>query len=257
MTNRKYLRNNKGSLVELAPVLMILLVFVVLPLIDLAAVGTGMATIVLTTHEVAARAANQQTYDNALSMMAAEANSMLATGFARFAGMRPTGGYQTCGIDLYIESTNFRNNGTTQEFGPNTPVNGAIDPTQNIYEVNARAHFQVGPAISFAAIPGLSAVPGLGKPADINFTVARSVEHPAGLGKLATDPTASTASVTKFDRAVRNTVPPPNIPGVPTPPSLMAGFDPSGWNFPGIYQAIAAAGKTIVSENVLIVKATD
>jgi hypothetical protein len=244
-------RNRKGSLAEFGPVVWILFVLIVFPLIDLMGVVTGMANIVLLTHQAVSRAANQQTYDNALAAMAAEATNNMSSGFARLAKLQAVGGYQACGMNLYVNATDYRSGGTTK-FGPNTPVPPPIDPTKYIYEVTASAQFQTGPFIDLSGIPILGLVPGLGKPADLTFSASRSVEHPSGLGRLNSDPN-NTATVTAFNRTIRNTVPIP--PGTIVSASNLSGFDNSGWNYPGIYDAIARAGQTIVAENVLIVDA--
>jgi hypothetical protein len=245
MRSQRSRRSQNGNLVEFAPVLFVLFLLVLMPVIDLLGLGTGMATVVLLTHQSATQAANSADYDTALAAMVQETNRDLASGFAKFARITPLKGYQNCGTDLWVKVTNYRN-GTTTAVGPNTPVAPPIDLSNNIYAYTARATCDVGPIVNMGFIPLLANVPGLGKPATIIFDATRNVEHPSGLDNGQTQANLNKdtgGSVPKFDRTPKGT------------PAL--GLDNSGWNYPGIYDAIKAAGQTVVAENVLVVKGTD
>ena len=245
MRNHRSRRSQKGSLIEFAPVLFILFSLILMPIIDLIALGTGTATLVLLTHKSATQAANSADYDTALEKMVQETNSDLKSGFAQFALIKPVKGYQNCGTDLWVKATNYRS-GTTVNFGPNTPVPPPVDLSNNIYEYTARATCEVGPLVNMGLIPFLAGVPGLGRPATITFDATRSVEHPNGLDNgqtLASLNKDSGGNVPKFDRS------PTGTPAI--------GLNNSGWNYPNIYDAIAQAGQKVLAENVLIVKGTD
>jgi len=233
------MRDKRGNLSEYPVALMVLLLIIVVPLIDLLGVVTGSCVACLIAHQASSRAADHQLYTTALSTMQTEATNLLSTGFAAFARMRPVGGYQGSGADLYILESNYRSGGT-KSYGPNLPVETTIDPSTCLYECNVQAQYQVGPTVSLASMPFIGDVPGLGKPALIRFAASRAAEYPMGLNK--TSDVATTIGA--------KTVGPCNIP-------WDAAFNPAGssWNFPNIYQMIKARGFGIIDDDVIVVPA--
>lgn len=242
MTKRTYLcgRNAKGSLPELPVALFVLLFLIFFPLIDLFGLAIGSAITCLIAHQTAILAATQQRYDWALGAMEREALLQSKTGMARFCRLQPVGGYNGCGVDLYIDTTNYLKN-DTKEYGPNMPVPPPIDTSSWLYQCRVRVHYDVGPTISLAGVPWLGNVPGLGRPARLTFTASRAAEHPQDL-----------QDYSNLNR-INGTMP----ATLDTKPITYPGIGRSGWNFPNIYDIIAGAGQTIVSEDVFIVQSSN
>jgi hypothetical protein len=240
---------------ELPPALFVFLLLIMFPVLDLIAVGTGMATAILLTNEAADRAASQPDYGSALAAMVQQSNQGLNTGFAQFAKLKPAEGYLSSGTDLYVEATNFRSGGKTTTFGPNQPLPPPVDTSSNVYEYNVKSAYYAGPLISLHFVPIIGDVPGLGQPARLTFASARAVEHPDGLdgvagngssGSVAGGSSGGTSggTVAKFDRTI-----------ISDKVGISAGLDQSGWNYPDMYKRISQAGETVVSEAVFIVPA--
>jgi hypothetical protein len=237
-------RNCVGSIAEFPLVVFILLLIITFPLIDLISLGISAATLALLTQQAASRAAAQQNYSDALSSMQQEALGFLAQGFARLNKMQPTGGYQNCGLELYTVATDFHTN-RVSVYGPNTSLPSPPQILEYVYEFDCKAKYAVGPFISLAGIPGFDKIPGLGCPAVLTFNCCRSLEHPEGL---------FTNIITVGAIA----------PGAHAPPFVAqvgSGSTPApgdgSWNYPDLYQLIANSGKTILSEDVLVVDANN
>lgn len=239
----RHWRNKKGSLNEVPFALLLLIILMAFPLIDLLGLATGAAISCLIAHQAATRAASHQRFDGALSAMQGEATNLLTTGFANFARMTPVNGYSGTGADLWILVTNYRTSGTTS-YGPNKPVQNAIDPSTCLYECNVRTKYQVGPTISMAGTPLLGSIPGLGKPVTIAFEASRAAEYPMGLNKIA-------------DLANQNSPKGPPLASLSIP--WDAAMNPAGssWNFPDLYQAIFSAGLNPVDDDVVVVAANN
>ncbi len=239
-------RSNQGHMAELPVTIFILFIVMAMPLINLLCLVMAFAAESLMAHECATTAASQRDFDKVLSATYSVATNFVQTGFGSFAKMVPVGGYQSSGVDVYIDASNFRAVGTSQRFGPNTPVPPPIDQNTWVYECTAKASFQVGPAINMSVVPFLSDVPGLGKPATITVSASRAAEHPDGLDGAGNRIASSAGAVPTFN---------------PTPTSSLsgpaAGPDGSGWNFPGIYEAIKAEGQVVVTQDVLQVLANN
>lgn len=239
-------RSQRGNLLELAPAIMILLVVLIFPLINLMGVAVGYGVAFLITNQAARQAAAQPTFGDALSTMHDESGSILQMGVARFAKLRPVAGYQNCGTDLYVIASNYITSNVT-EHGPNRPVPPPIDTNAFIYEYRVPGTFEVGPMIDMSSIPCLDAIPGLGSPARISVASDRAVEHPAGLAGL-----HSTSA--QFNTPM----PPPVSTNSNSGSGGKSGAgEECGWNYPNIYQLIAAAGQTVVEEEVLQVYANN
>jgi hypothetical protein len=235
-------RRATGSLSEFPLVLIILLVIIAVPFVNLIGIACGEAAGMLIVRQTARAAATQPQFNASLSAMQQQANQQLSSGFARLVNMVPVGGYQGCGVDLYIMSTGI-NNGKAVVYGRDEPVPPPIDQTNNIYECSTRAFFDVGPILNMRGVPWLGGVPGLGKPVRLGFRSDRAAEYPTG---LTGNPNAAISDAN-----------PPGFNSVPSSNSVNGGTNGSGWRNPQIYQEIANAGETIVQENVVIVEAAN
>jgi hypothetical protein len=220
------------------------LFFFVFPLIDLVALTTDFAAISLINYQSVIRASSQQDFNSALFGAEQEVSQLNSGPFAKFGHLTPIGGYQNSGMNLYIESTNYWNNQTT-ESPANQPLTAAADLTKNIFEFRSVSSYQVTPFISLASVPFIKDVPGLGKPTELKFETRRVVEHPEGLYLAAAGGTFSGGS-TAIDLGSSSGI---NSPGV------LSDGTGSGWNYPNIYQLIANAGETVVEQDVVLVYA--
>ncbi len=229
-----------SSLAELPLTLFALIFFIFVPIIDMFGLVTGVGATYLLSHEAASRASQQKRYSDALDSVQTVANVFAQSGFSRFAKMKAVGGYGGSGVDLYIDSTNFRSP-QTERFGPNMPVPPPIDLTTWMYECTAVSTFEIGPAIDLSFLPVLGSVPGLGKPAVITYSASRSAEHPTGLEREA--PQGNTADI-----PVLNLISTESNSGSP---------NKTDWNMPSIYDRIASSGQTVISVNVVLVAANN
>jgi hypothetical protein len=233
-------------LAEWPVAVMVFLLFFIFPLIDLVAIGSAFAVISLIDYQSVVRASSQQTFNTALSSSVQEIQALNTSAFARFAHLKPVGGYQNSGMDLYIDATNYWNN-QSQIYGPNQPLAASVDRTNEIFEYRGRVIYDVTPFINLSSAPFIQNVPGLGKPFRLEFQTRRAVEHPEGMGASIAGGTYSGGG-TSLDLG--------SLSGVNTPGTLDDGSG-SGWNYPNIYQMIAAAGETVIEQDVVKVYAND
>jgi hypothetical protein len=224
--------------------LLVLFLLLLFPLIDLVGLAIGAATACLVANQCSTRASELQNYGSALQTMNEEANQLFSSGFAAFAKLKPVGGYNNCGADLWIITTNYHNSTVQPPFGPNKPYNGGIDPSTYLYELDTKVQCQVGPVVSMANLPWIGDVPGLGKPATLNFEAQRAAEYPVGL----TQSSALASNPTSNGGTLRNL----NIPWDST--YAIGSPNGSSWNFPGLYDAITASGSTALDDDVVIVQ---
>ena len=169
-------RERRGhGLLEFAVALTVLLA-VVLPLINLIGLACGAAYAYFTTIEGAAAAADARDFPSALSAMTAKANR-LHGGVASLWKVKPIGGLNGCGIDLYILSVNCINKSMTIS-GPNCQLPEPIDPSTYIYEFQTVGNFDVGPLLNLSSTPYVGDIPIISQPARLRFVGERAVENP-------------------------------------------------------------------------------
>jgi hypothetical protein len=234
-------RTAKGSLiVEFGPVLFILFILVLIPLIDLISLATGAVTALLETNEAVSSAAVQEGYANSLNAMYTTCAKFFTSGFAKFTGLTPQYGYAACGMDLYIRTTPMSGAATLSP--PNKPLSPPIDLTDNVYEFVGVNHCTIRPLISMEKIPILGSVPGLGQPAILQLSATHMVEHPTGLAYVTQSSGGSGPQ--PFPRLLTSANPPANVSGYNY-----------NWRDPDIFQQIANAGQTVVSQNVVVIYA--
>ena len=143
------------------PVSIFVLVFLaVLPCINLMGVVMGATTVALMTMQLASRASQQQTYQQAQSVTVQEAANFTKTGFAHFIKLKPLAGYLNSGAYLYVQSTSL-DGALDTRMGANTAVPPPIDPTSNVYEYVVQTDCLVGPFIALNGIPWIKDIPGL------------------------------------------------------------------------------------------------
>jgi hypothetical protein len=220
----------------------LLFLVILMPMLDLVNVFVGGAVQYLATNDIAAKASSQPDYATTLNTMVNEAYQFQSNGLAKFVNLAPDGGYTGCGADLYIIGTNVQTGAVTTS-GANQTLTQAVDTTQNMYEASVKTTYDISPLVSFAAIPGMNTVPGLGMPVTLKCTANRPIEHPGGLEVTPASSTGST--VTPFSRIVAS--------ASSTPQSGLG----SAWRNPNIFQMIQQAGQTVVATNVFTVQASN
>ncbi len=182
MSKQNKRRNKFGAgLAEFAPALFVFFLFIIFPLINFIALGTGAATVYLIAKQAATKAASSTTFGKA--MMAAESASyeIESGGLGVFSKLYPIGGFNGSGLDIYITETNINTNVSTRN-GPNTPfVSNPIDPSTYLYSYDAVVTFNIGPFTDMHQVPWIGDVPGLGVPAQLTYTASENVEHPEGI----------------------------------------------------------------------------
>lgn len=240
----KSMRSQQGSAVEFNLSLLILFVIFLFPMINLVCISIACAGSFLVAMQAAQAASTRPTYARALNAAAGEAANLNSNGLMKMVKMSQTGGFNNTGIDLYVHASNLNSSGNIQVFGPNTPVSAAVDPSQWVYEYVAKSTYTVDPFVSFATVPLLKDIPGLGKPFVLSFTAARAAEYPLGL-------MGDGANIAYSGGSTPLTL---KMSGLEIPGDLTDTTN-SPWNRPRIYQDIKAAGQTIKREEVLIVNA--
>ena len=243
---RFYLQERKAygnTIAEFGPTLFVLLLLFAFPLIDLLGIAISAATVILATNCAVGSAASQATYTSALQSAISAESSFLQSGFAKFANIIATGGYQNSGIDLYTQVTTY---GTTNPalVGPNTPVPPPINVTSQMYEYAAIGHFQIAPLINMSGVPLVNQIPGLAQPVQMSFRAVKMVEHPQGLSFDAPSSGNYSGQLPVFART-------PIITANQTTTTVAA--NSPIWRTPDIYNQIAAAGKTVVSTTIFTV----
>lgn len=179
---RSLIRSNSGiaTLAEFAMTLFVFFLITLFPLINLMGVATGSMTVMLLARQTASRAAISANYDDACDNVEREAMMFVNSGFGKFAKMKPQGGSNGCGTDVYVNRTEILT-GQTKTCGPNKRCPGPIECDKYIYEYSTHSKYSIGPFISLAAVPCLSDVPGVGKPVLIQMHYSMAVENPQGL----------------------------------------------------------------------------
>lgn len=244
MQDSHVVRQPRGSIAELPVLLWIVFLLIAVPLINLTGLGMAAAGIYITSWKTAEQASCSLNFKSALKAVVNEADYINKSGLAAFSGMTPAGGYQSSGVDLFVQATNL--SGGTQISTANQLPHFPIDTTSYVYEYKTNAVYDVKPLVSLAAVPLIGQIPGLGKPARIAFSAHRVCEFPVGLND---SPAGG------------------NFAGGSSPISLAhlgqdslgVVSDPSGssWNHPSIYREVLAAGEKVVQENVLYVYANN
>lgn len=175
--NRRKNRPTHGSgIAEFIPALFVFLFIIALPLINLLTFTMGFANVALLGTQCAVDAANASSYPDALSKVQSRANSITTSSMGRFAKMVPLGGYNGCGVNVFITETDI-NTKAVVEYGPNTNMTTAYDPTNKIYEYTIKTNFNIGPFMSLGAIPFIGGIPMIGVPTPVSTAAHRAVEH--------------------------------------------------------------------------------
>jgi hypothetical protein len=196
-------RKKGSSLAEFGPVLIILVLVIILPLLNLLAFVAGYAAVASITDACASEAANSASFSDALVNLKKKAIALTDSGLGKFARVKPSGGYQNCGVDLYIATTsmagsrsgigghfygpnsglpaqaaeaeNFAENASGTSGGNATGNSGGAGAT--IFEYTVRSNFTVGPFMDLSHVPFVGDVPLIGKGVLLSPSTSRVIEH--------------------------------------------------------------------------------
>lgn len=200
------------------------IVIIVFCLVDLVATASSYAVIATTSRQASFKAATAENIDSALYEMTQAVNGLADSGLGKFAHLKPVGGYNNSGADLFINVTHVAT-GTTSQIGPNRGIPrpaGAkqIDSDVNIYECAARLTFEMGPLVPLSGVPLLKDIPGCGKPATMQVATNIALEQPE---RLAVGGLGTTGN---------NSAQPAGTNIVPNSGTAAGGFQLGGWNYP-------------------------
>jgi len=177
-------RISGASVAEFGPVLVFFVLIVIIPLLNLLAFVTGYACVSTTCQTCAADAANSTTFDEALTNVKKRSLAMVDSSLAKFARVKPRGGYQGCGVDIFIATTKLADPNSGHFYGPNTglPPNTSANAAANIYEYTVRSSYDVGPLMDLSAVPLVGNLPLIGQPVNLANQASRAAEHVDALG---------------------------------------------------------------------------
>jgi len=172
-------RKAGASVAEFGPVLVILVLITIVPLTNLIFFLAGYVCVSALCQSCATDAANSATFGEALVNVRKRALSTAGSGPGKFFKLQPVGGYEGCGIDLYIATTNLANPNVGQFFGPNSglPSSTAANGATTMYEYNIRSQFGIGPCMDLSALPLAGTLPMVGKPVTVELSTSRAAEH--------------------------------------------------------------------------------
>ncbi|MBU6453025.1 MAG: hypothetical protein KGS72_14670 [Cyanobacteria bacterium REEB67] len=165
-----------------------------MPLVNLLAFAAGYAAVASITDACASEAANSASFSDALSNLKKKAIALTDSGLGKFARVKACGGYENCGVDLYIATTNMSGpkSGTGGHFyGPNTGLPAQAAEAENaagnaagsagagatIFEYTVRSNFTVGPFMDLSHVPFVGDVPLIGKGVLLSPSTSRVIEH--------------------------------------------------------------------------------
>lgn len=217
------------------------LVLVVFFLIDLIALVTGYAILHLASRQASFKAATADNLPVALAEMQSITSQIAQSGFGKFARLRPIGGFNNSGTELFINVTSVSTGATTQ-IGPNSGIPRPVDSDVNVYECAARLNFEVGPLVSFGGVPLLKDIPGCGKPAPVSVVTNIALEHPE---RLAVGGNGNNNGSTQQ---------PPGSNITPGSGPANTGYL-GGWNYPIVGYFVLMPGQVIEQQKDLIIPA--
>ena len=165
---------------EFSVALTVFLLVLLFPLVNLISLSAAYATGFLAAKYAASRAGDSLNYMEAIAAAAAASKEIASSGLGKFASLKPVGGYDNSGMDLYLTDTNIASN-VNITHGPNTPAVSALDPETYLYSYDAVMTYDVGPFLNLSAVPLLADVPALGKPVRMRFSANKAVEHLDGI----------------------------------------------------------------------------
>jgi hypothetical protein len=171
-------RSKRGSgLAEFGPAMWLFFIVFLFPLFNLVQFACGVATVALIARQAAQACASSPDYNTGLAAARTTAQNMANSGFGKFACLKPANQY---GISVYIGQTNVAS-GVHTDSAADTPLTTPVDTTNNIYEIETKCLYDVGPMLPMQGFPFIGDIPLIGKAYRLGFSGERAVEFPDGL----------------------------------------------------------------------------
>jgi hypothetical protein len=187
--NRNFRSKRGSNLAEFGPARWIFFLFILFPLFNLVQFACGVATVALIARQAAQACASSPAFSDGLTAARSTATTMASSGMGQFACLKPANQY---GISVYIDQTNIASSQQTV-FGPDQPMTTAVDSTNNIYEIETRCLYDIGPMLPMQNVPYIGDIPLIGKAYRLGFSSERAAEFPDGLSTQG-NATSSTTS---------------------------------------------------------------
>jgi hypothetical protein len=171
-------RQKRGSsLAEFGPALWLFFIVFLVPLFNLVQFACGVVTVTLIAAQAAQAMAAAPDFTTGLTNGRGAATGLAASGFGKFSHLTAASPY---GVSFFIDVTNVQTKQQTCT-GPDQQLSAPIDTTNNVYQIEARCLYDVGPMLPMQGVPLLSDIPLLGKPARFAFNSQRAAEFPDAL----------------------------------------------------------------------------
>jgi hypothetical protein len=171
-------RSKRGSsLAEFGPALWLFFLIFLFPLFNLVQFACGVATVALIARQAAQACASSPDFNTGLNAARTTASSIANSGFGKFACLKPANQY---GISVFIGQTNIAS-GAHSEYGPDQPMTTALDTTNNLYQIETKCLYDVGPMLPMQGFPYIGDIPLIGKAYRLGFSSERTAEFPDGL----------------------------------------------------------------------------
>jgi hypothetical protein len=171
-------RSQRGSnLAEFGPALWLFFLVFLFPLFNLVQFACGVATVALIARQAAEACAASPDFNTGLAAARTTASSMASSGFGKFACLKAANQY---GITVYIGQTNIAS-GAHTEGSADTPLSTAVDPNNNIYQIETQCLYDIGPVFPMTGFPFIGDIPLVGKAYRLGLTSERTAEFPDGL----------------------------------------------------------------------------
>jgi endo-alpha-1,4-polygalactosaminidase (GH114 family) len=180
MRSKRNRRIGSAQISEFSVALAVFFFVLLFPLINLISLSAAYATGFLAAKYAANRAGDSIDYMEAITAAAAASKEITSSGLGKFAALKPVGGYDNSGMNLYLTDTNISTN-VNIVHGPNTPAVSALDQEKYLYAYDTVLTYDVGPFLNLSALPLVGNVAGLGKPVRMTFQANRAVEHLNGV----------------------------------------------------------------------------
>ncbi len=172
------IRDKRGNaLAEFGPAVWLFFIVFLFPLFNLVQFACGVATVALIANQAAQAMASAPDWNTGLTNGRNAAQTLTASGFGKFAHLTAV---SPNGVSFYIDTTTVATNAQAVT-GPDKQLTAPIDTTNNIYQIEARCVYNVGPMLPMQNVYFLKDIPLIGTPAVFNFNCQRAAEFPNAL----------------------------------------------------------------------------